>query len=342
MTSKEIIRRIINHDQPPRIGYDFNAPYESDIYGLSSCKLISPEYDDKLSWGSYPDIKALVPNFKGEVHYDQFGNIHGRLKNDARGECIKGKLQEDFDKVNTYEFPKIDMDYNNYLKTLNLKNNPKFVMGGIPLSAFSTFRDIRLMENALMDILIEPENTKILLGKVLDKILEIVDLCGQNGFDGIMMADDWGMQHATFISPAAFKEFFKPLYRAIAEKAHSYDMKYFVHSCGLVYDFIEDFIDAGVDVMQFDQPELSGSHVLAEEFGSRMTFHCPVDIQKIMTTGDRKLIEEGAYNMVNTFKEVCGGSLIAKDYPTWDSIAVGEEWATWARNVMIKQSSIEK
>lgn len=91
--------------------------------------------------------------------------------------------------------------------------------------------------------------------------------------------------------------------------------------------------------MQFDQPELYGSDVLASKYGKRLTFHSPVDIQKIMPTGDKEYIEKSAVNMVNVFKKI-GGGLIAKDYPQWGAVAVEEEWATWARDTIISNSKI--
>lgn len=340
MTSKEIIKRVIEYNNPPRIGFDFNEPHEKDILWIAPCKFKNELYEGKLEWGNYAEIKAKVPNFNGQVRYNLFGNIYGRLKNDSNGECIKGALQDDFSMIDRYEMPKIDLEYDKELKEMDLKNSDKFVLAGMPVSVFSTFRDLRLMDNALMDVLAEPEYTQMLLEKVLKLLLEIVDLSHENGFDGAIIYDDWGMQHATFISPDAFRTFFKPMYKAVAERLHSYNMKLFVHSCGLVYGFMEDFIDAGVDVMQFDQPELSGSDVLAKEFGGRIAFHCPVDIQKIMATGDREKIENGALNMVNCFKKYCNGGLIAKDYPTWDSIEVELEWADWARNVILKNAEL--
>ncbi len=33
MTSKELIRRVIEYDDPPRIGYDFNPPHERTCGG---------------------------------------------------------------------------------------------------------------------------------------------------------------------------------------------------------------------------------------------------------------------------------------------------------------------
>jgi hypothetical protein len=102
---------------------------------------------------------------------------------------------------------------------------------------------------------------------------------------------------------------------------------------------VPELIDAGIDVFQFDQPELTGCKVWAGEFGSKAAFYCPVDIQKVMTTGDEKIIKEGALYMTEQFKK-CGGSLIAMDYGNWQDLNVLPEWQQWARDVIIANAEI--
>lgn len=71
-------------------------------------------------------------------------------------------------------------------------------------------------------------------------------------------------------------------------------MHLIVHSCGYNYAFMEDFIDAGIDVLQFDQLGAYGYEKMADEFAGRVTFWSPLDIQKTLPTGDRALIESEA------------------------------------------------
>lgn len=332
MTGKELIRRVIDYQNPPRVGYDFNPPHKKDIQWIGGGRLLNPTFTSKAAWGDYPEVRAQFPDFQGEFRYDVFGNIYGRLEGITKGECIKGALSDGFH-PDGFALPTLDLSYYEELRGQKLGEKDAFVLASAPMAVFSNFRDLRLMDQALMDLLLEPEEVEELLGKILALLLEATRHCGEVGCDGLILYDDWGMQHATFISPDSFRRFFKPMYAAIAAEAHRHQMKLFVHSCGLVHGFMEDFIDAGVDVMQFDQPELSGSKVLAQEFGGRIAFHCPVDIQKVMATGDRAFIEKSAFEMLEAFRPLKGG-LIAKDYPTWQDIHVEEEWATWARDVM--------
>jgi hypothetical protein len=97
-------------------------------------------------------------------------------------------------------------------------------------------------------------------------------------------------------------------------------LKVILHTCGQVFVLLDAFIDAGIDVLQFDQTavyadpgEDNGIERLNEDFGGRVTFFCPVDIQHTLATGDRKKIENEAYRLVMLLGSHQGG-FIAKSY----------------------------
>jgi hypothetical protein len=58
----------------------------------------------------------------------------------------------------------------------------------------------------------------------------------------------------------------------------------------------------------------------------------PVDIQKVLPTGDKALIEHEVGLMLDLF----GGSLIFKNYPDLPGIGVKQEWDQWAYERMTK------
>ena len=336
MTSREIITRVIERRDAPRIGFNFNHPHQNDLRWLGIAGFEN-KYEKYSAWGRYPEILAKVPNFNGEVRVDALGNISGRVGKDSNGECIKGVLQDDWELLDSFEFPEFDQAKIEKLHASNLAQSERFITCVPPVSVFSTLRDARLMDNALMDTVLEPESVSAFLQKVQNVLLQSVDVAHSIGGQALFLYDDWGMRHAPFISPKSFAELFKPVYKAVADELHNRNMKFFLHSCGLVWDFIPHFIEAGIDVLQFDQPELSGSENLARNFGKHVTIYSPVDIQKIMATGNRELIEATAHHMVEVFDKYADGALIAKDYPTWEDIKIEQEWATWARNIFLKE-----
>ena len=175
--------------------------------------------------------------------------------------------------------------------------------------------------------------------RLVEDEIKIIKTTAGSGINGWFMFDVWGTQDRTFISPAAFRELFKPGYRRIADAVHEAGMHLFLHSCGYNYAFIEDYIDAGIDVLQFDQPDAYPAEVLAKEFAHRVCFYSPVDIQKVLPTGDRAFIERRALEMCEMFR-AAGGGMIIKDYPAYEDIGVEPEWAKWAQNVITANSKL--
>lgn len=339
MKSKEIIRRIARRQSVPRIGFSFLAPHPNDIKSIRGGKLISRAELPPMDWCANEQVLSRVPGFNGEVAVDVFGNIMGRFNGKTKGECIKGFLQDGWHQLSEEHFPYLDQSYYEGIDTEALKNEEKYVMANMPVSIFSNFRDGRLMANALMDALLEQENASRLMNMLADIACEAIRSLAGKGVDGIFAGDDWGTQDRTFVSPDTFREVFFPVYKRVFDTAHECGLDTFMHSCGNVYGIMDHMIEAGVDVFQFDQPELAGSARLAREFGGRAAFWCPVDIQKVMPTGDRQLIEKTAGDMVDAFK-AAGGCLIAKDYPSWGDIGIEPEWADWARKVMLANAEL--
>lgn len=64
-------------------------------------------------------------------------------------------------------------------------------------------------------------------------------------------ADDWGTQNATIASPQIFRDLFKPYYRRFTDAIHALapETKTFLHSCGAIYDILDDIIDSGFDAL---------------------------------------------------------------------------------------------
>ena len=329
MTSKEMIKRLIHHDAPPRIGFDFLD--RSDLTGFGSRRYIDLPDNPYDAWGKYPELEKLT-GFNGETRRDMFGNIYGRFEGKTKGECIRGAIQdwEDY----SYPIPKFDPAYREELlqKNLTACDQYVFVSGGSLLSAL---RDARLISNALADTITDPDAVTDFMEKISDHEVAVIKSLAGCGIDGWFLGDDWGTQDRTLISPESFRELFKGAYKKVCDAAHEAGMDVIMHSCGYNYAFLEDLIDAGMDGFQFDQPDVYPTEVLAKEFANRVVFHSPVDIQKVLPTGNRELIESRALEMCRLFREA-GGGWIAKDYPSYHDIGIDPVWAKWAEDVIVE------
>ncbi len=120
----------------------------------------------------------------------------------------------------------------------------------------------------------------------------------------IEFSSDLGTQEAPFISPDCFREFFKEPFRQLfgAIKKKYPKVKIFLHSCGAIYDYIPDFIDMGVDVLNPLQPLAKGmdSKKIKETFGKDVVLHGGIDIQQALI-GSLEDVEREVRTRIDAF-----------------------------------------
>ena len=88
------------------------------------------------------------------------------------------------------------------------------------------------------------EHFLINAGRLIPEIAPYIDIIMSN-------SDDQGTQNAPILPPEYFKKLYVPYYRKMNDALHSHapELKSFIHSCGAIYDMIDDVIDSGFDVL---------------------------------------------------------------------------------------------
>ena len=75
----------------------------------------------------------------------------------------------------------------------------------------------------------------------------------------VMSGTDFGSQNGPFISPQAYREIFKPLHKQMNDWVHkNTKWKTFYHTCGSIIAFLQDFKEAGLDILNPVQISASG------------------------------------------------------------------------------------
>jgi uroporphyrinogen-III decarboxylase len=194
---------------------------------------------------------------------------------------------------------------------------------------------MRRLDNFLMDVLAEPEKTTRLLEMVEEQVYHAIRRLAEAGADAVMFAEDWGTQDRLLVSPSVWQGMFKPGYVRLCRTARERGVFVIMHSCGFIYEAMEGMLDAGIDSFQFDQPELYGIDLLADEFGGRATFWCPVDIQATLQARDTGKIEAAARKMIERLG-AHGGGFIAGYYGSNEAIGLDPEWQDVACQAFVK------
>ena len=326
MTSRDIIRRVLDHDNPPRIGLTYShhdgKPRVSDVASGGPAK--DPSFQEKR-W---------LDDQGGECWTDEWGCTWRRLPGKTKGGEVIDAPIESWDDLETYTPPTLgDPSRYEHLVEAFEKCSDRYRLGGISACSFDTARYLRRLENYLLDCAAEPENVKRLNRMVSDIVLQQVSLYAEAGADGVFFCEDWGTQKRLLVSPAMWREIFRPDFERLINHAHSLGLTVWMHSCGQVGDIVPDLVELGMDVLQFDQPDLHGIDNLAE-FHDRVTYWCPVDIQTTLQTGSQAVIQGKAREMVRKLGR--GGGLIAKDYGDEWSIGADPQWQQWAYEAFLE------
>ncbi len=91
----------------------------------------------------------------------------------------------------------------------------------------------------------------------------------------IKMDDDLGFKNGPLFSPELYRKIYKPRHKKIIELIKSKtDAKIFIHSDGSIVDFIPDFIDLGIDIINPVEVTAKNmdSSFLKKEFGKDISF----------------------------------------------------------------------
>jgi len=86
---------------------------------------------------------------------------------------------------------------------------------------------------------------------------------------------DFGTQHGPFISRDAYRDLYMPFHRRVNDWMHkNTPWKSFIHSCGSIRPLIEDFIEAGFDILNPVQCSACNMdpQQLKDQYGAALTF----------------------------------------------------------------------
>ena len=300
-SSFNIVKSTIEFSNPPRLAIEDLMWFEdSDIVGVGFEPII-------WQWHKVAD--------SAEECKDLFGCVRRRYDNGI-GEIYTPALAS-WDELGSFTMPNLKTLKEQTEKQLQALPENKFVLGDIGQFLYKIF-EIRGFENTLLDFSLYPEEVKELAKKLTDFAISRTRMYAKlDGIHCISIYDDWGTQKSMLLSPSQWRDLLLDLYRELFVVAHENNMYVYFHCCGAVGPIIPDLIEAGVDIINFDQPRLHGIKKLSDKYAGKVTFSCPVDIQATLPKGNKGLIEREATELVEClYRE---GGFIAKIYHNWNN-----------------------
>ncbi|MBF9018401.1 MULTISPECIES: uroporphyrinogen decarboxylase family protein [unclassified Oceanispirochaeta] len=312
MKSRERVKKAISAGKVDRIPHFLPDGKENDLIWLWMDKP-APLVD----WTNDGD-QDFMTDCWGVSFKRMAGGVLGR------GEVSEAALK-DISKQEDFPFP----DLNNpiylqkaadIIKDNELLDDPKYCLGVMPFSSMNEgIHNITGIESMFLAYYEDPDQLKALIARFAAAQRESMRQLKAIGCDGVMAYDDWGLQNSLMISLDMIREFFLPHYRENWAYAHELGMDVWLHSCGYILELLPDLIDAGLNVVQMDQQENMGIENLADKVDGKLSFWCPVDIQRTMVEGTNEDIDLYVKRMVETLGRNHNG-LISMAYTTPDDI----------------------
>lgn len=325
MTPREIVTKNIECACEGRIGLNFTGEGRVNDMTGAGC-------DHGLETRTWVD---------GDVEYstDIWGNTWFRLVHMSQGGEVHTPAIREWRDLDRLELPDLDnAAYYEDARRLGASGADLFRVGWMPGWPFATCRYMRKMEVYFADLLEARDYVDVLHDCVTTLFEGVIDRYGEAGMDAIMYCEDLGTQDRVLLGPPMWRDVFRPLYERLTSRAHAHGMKVIQHSCGYNWALVDDLCGAGVDCLQFDQPAVYDQPALAEKLRRHgVGLFAPCDIQQVLPTGDRALIERETERLVRTFR----GGLIAKNYGDLHGIGVDPEWDGWAYSAFLRAGAPE-
>lgn len=175
---------------------------------------------------------------------------------------------------------------------------------------------LRNFENFLIDIYTDKKGVERMHAKLMERYLKLLDrvIKGVGKYVDILMfgGDDLGGNDRGWMSLDIFKKMFKPKYKKMWDFVHNNsDCKVFLHSCGSIYEYIPDLIDAGVDILNPIQTNAANMEPerLKKEFGKDVTlWGGGCNTRDVLVSGSPEEVKEDVKRRISIFGE--GGGYV--------------------------------
>ncbi|MEW6358260.1 MAG: uroporphyrinogen decarboxylase family protein [Planctomycetota bacterium] len=304
MTSYQVVRRAIEFERPERVPLQFAALGVDDTFHIGP----------KMQW---QDLSA-------RERLDEWGCRWEKSEVKNMGQ-VKGHPLDDWRKLKSHKFPDASDDsrYVHIAQAIE-KAGDNYVIATNSNGLFERLYFLHGYAESLADMLLERQNVERLLDIILDYHITTVQKYGEiskGRIHGYNFCDDWGTQKGTTISVPMFQEVFKPRYKKLFNAIHRCGMHAWLHSCGKVNDFIPEFIEVGLDVINLQQPRALGIEEVGARCRGKICFSTLADIQSTLPHGTDEDIEEEVKLLLEKWGTPKGG-IIASDYGDGEAIGV--------------------
>jgi uroporphyrinogen decarboxylase len=172
---------------------------------------------------------------------------------------------------------------------------------------FLLYCEMRGMQQAMMDLLINPDIVDATLGRIFDFYYRLngrmFEIAG-GMIDITYIAEDLGAQQSLLFSMDQIRRFILPNQKRMADLARSHGIRIFYHTDGAAREAIPELISVtGIDILNPIQWRCQGMERegLVRDFGSKVIFHGAVDNQQTLAFGTTEDVRNEVLDNIRIF-----------------------------------------
>jgi uroporphyrinogen decarboxylase len=183
----------------------------------------------------------------------------------------------------------------------------RYRLASLDLSGFTVYTLLRGFENAMEDLIADPDGFAALMDAIMDFECDLMRMAARHGFHGIHFADDWGTQSGLMVSPAMWRRLFKPRFARQFAVAHELGLHTWYHCCGNFLPIMDDFHEIGADVLNISQPNVVDIAAVGRSLRGRQCFMMPISYQTVSIHGTTEEIHAEARRLHDLLGTPAGG-----------------------------------
>jgi uroporphyrinogen decarboxylase len=302
MNSRERVFTALEHESPDRVPLDcfdimpsllpplkeyYNAKNRQELMLNMGVDIITTTMDPPEDFQriNFPKLEEdwCVSSWAVTL-LDEFGI---KVKTTGEGEywVYSHHPLQDSDNLENFEFPDVGLSERWKRVKKDVERFRKYypIAGMLEVTLLEHAEALRGYQQFFKDLYINKKFVSNLLDKLLEYKIKIAKKFVELGVDIIRLGDDLGMQTGLIISPALWREFFKPRMKEIInEIKKGKDTVVYYHTCGYVEPLIPELIEIGVDILNPIQPDCNDPIKIKTLYGDLLTLHGTISVQETL------------------------------------------------------------
>jgi len=282
------IEKVLHNQRPeslPLYEHHIDRPFIEKVLG----KQIGIEGDRTED---YEEYYRQIIGFWKDMTYDAFDYEaaicdiipgHGAIMGGILGPI---QTRDDFNKYPFDDIPKIFWEtYTPHLEAIRKVLPPGMkAYGGCGYGIFETSEDLVGYESLAVLQYLDPDLFTDLFVRIGDLFVELWSEMIRRYDDLFVfyrMGDDLGFKTSTLLEPDTIRRHILPQYKRVISLVHQSGKKFLLHSCGNIFEIMEDILATGIDAKHSNEDEIAPFEKWISGYNDRIGLFGGIDVNTI-------------------------------------------------------------